>query len=176
MILHARVLAKHTKCSRHILHRRTTEQHFCTRTACTPVPHSNLTVHQPFPFLFLRDTARHIIVHNAMMLTVKQLLDSVRSLRCTTENTVGKPSPCTNCPHCAWKAAASPGLLHPRDVMHGHVNPSPGCRPGADGLLRGLIRKHLTDASSSAPSSLLELRGSGQGDSLCLCLAMVGRW
>ena len=32
-------------------------------------------------------------------------------------------------------------------------------------LLRGLVSKHLTDASISAPQPLVKLRGSGQGDS-----------
>ncbi len=35
-------------------------------------------------------------------------------------------------------------------------------------LLRGLVSKHLTDASISAPEPLVELRGSDQGDSLAI--------
>ncbi len=35
-------------------------------------------------------------------------------------------------------------------------------------LLPGLVSKHLTDASISAPQPLVELRGLGQGDSLAV--------
>ncbi len=153
VILHARVRAKHTKCSRHILHRRTTEQHFCTRTACTlyriqTLPYINLS---SFSF-----SARYSETYNCAQCNDAdgEAIAGQREIFKVHHRKYGREAfPMHGLSALCLESGtcSSPGLLHPRDVMHGHVNLSPGCRPGADGLLRGLIRKHLTDASSSAP-------------------------